>query len=673
MLSSVLLFLFLLFIYSFGVATSTQGADSGDIILSYYFAGVPHPPGYPLNTMLGWIFTRLPIGDNFAFRANYLSAFYTALALTILFNTVVKLVGNKILSLTGILVLAFTPLIWVYAHQAEVFQLNLVLTASSLFFLASWLKGSYKRKISKDSILAFLFLGLAVFHHQTSLLLLPLYIALLWVNKMLPLKKWKNNLVLFCAFILGILPYVFVPFAALRGTPLNWDTASNLEGFIRLITRADYGTFTATGDFIGFSMLARLVQVLWYFKVFLADFTWFGALFALSGALYLARINKALFLFLVSGALLTGPFFLFYASFPVTSSFLMGVSERFMFTSYVFTAILMVFGLKFIVNILLFFAKKIPVNKELIKLFVHLIFLLFPFALFLLNFEKADLSKANLASIISKDVMGGAKPPGIIFLGGDTVTMGSIYEYYVNKTNEKSVPVMSGRLVHASYRKEFMNLFPNLSYPEGFSTGQMSHSGAITGLIGMNSKNFPIFSLIKFPLDENQFEMVQEGILIRVYNKNQAPSNEEIRNKIVDNLSGTYFEKRQHQGGYLHFFEENVLETYASIYAANAEELNKRGYPSEARIYFEKALKIQPNMINSLLGMAVSFNKEKDCEKALVFASKAKELEPKQANIYETLSIVYGQCFNDKARAVEYLLKANEINSEKIDQSLENL
>ena len=84
-LFAIVLISFIVFILYFrGVASDVYGGDSGDIILSYFFAGVPHPPGYPLNTLLGAILTRLiPIGP-FAFKANLVSAVYMAFGVGLL-------------------------------------------------------------------------------------------------------------------------------------------------------------------------------------------------------------------------------------------------------------------------------------------------------------------------------------------------------------------------------------------------------------------------------------------------------------------------------------------------------------------------------------------------------------------------------------------------------------
>ena len=45
------------------------GTDGGDLITAAVTLGVPHPPGYPLYTTLGYVFAQLPIGT-VAFRLN---------------------------------------------------------------------------------------------------------------------------------------------------------------------------------------------------------------------------------------------------------------------------------------------------------------------------------------------------------------------------------------------------------------------------------------------------------------------------------------------------------------------------------------------------------------------------------------------------------------------------
>jgi len=52
--------------------------DSGELAVGSFYAGVPHPPGYPVWTVYTWLFTLLPI-SNIAFRVAISSAVAGAL------------------------------------------------------------------------------------------------------------------------------------------------------------------------------------------------------------------------------------------------------------------------------------------------------------------------------------------------------------------------------------------------------------------------------------------------------------------------------------------------------------------------------------------------------------------------------------------------------------------
>ncbi|MCK5851555.1 DUF2723 domain-containing protein, partial [bacterium] len=53
--------------------------DSGELITGAYKLGVPHPPGYPMWSILAKILTFIPVGD-VAYRVNLLSALCGALS-----------------------------------------------------------------------------------------------------------------------------------------------------------------------------------------------------------------------------------------------------------------------------------------------------------------------------------------------------------------------------------------------------------------------------------------------------------------------------------------------------------------------------------------------------------------------------------------------------------------
>src|SRR5436309_12584048 len=54
--------------------------DSGELAVGSYYAGVPHPPGYPVWTIYSWLFTALIPISNVAYRVAVSSAVAGALS-----------------------------------------------------------------------------------------------------------------------------------------------------------------------------------------------------------------------------------------------------------------------------------------------------------------------------------------------------------------------------------------------------------------------------------------------------------------------------------------------------------------------------------------------------------------------------------------------------------------
>src|SRR6266404_227833 len=67
-------------VYVWTLAPSVTLEYSGELVTAANTLGVPHPPGYPLWTMLAWLWQRIVPFGNIAWRVNLLSAFLGALA-----------------------------------------------------------------------------------------------------------------------------------------------------------------------------------------------------------------------------------------------------------------------------------------------------------------------------------------------------------------------------------------------------------------------------------------------------------------------------------------------------------------------------------------------------------------------------------------------------------------
>src|SRR5271157_4576646 len=80
-------------LYLYTMFPAFKNDDSPETITSAYTLGICHPPGYPLFTMAGKVFSLLPVGSP-AFRVNLFSVF---LAVIILFLSYFLIRRNTLL------------------------------------------------------------------------------------------------------------------------------------------------------------------------------------------------------------------------------------------------------------------------------------------------------------------------------------------------------------------------------------------------------------------------------------------------------------------------------------------------------------------------------------------------------------------------------------------------
>jgi hypothetical protein len=93
----IVLFAVLLTIYYETLQPSVPGGDAGELITEAYQLGLPHPPGYPLHTLLGYAFSHSPFWSSIGSAArdiNFLSSVCSAITGTTIY-CIAMLLNNK--------------------------------------------------------------------------------------------------------------------------------------------------------------------------------------------------------------------------------------------------------------------------------------------------------------------------------------------------------------------------------------------------------------------------------------------------------------------------------------------------------------------------------------------------------------------------------------------------
>lgn len=135
---------------------------------------------------------------------------------------------------------AFSPLTWTYAVGAEVFALNNLFAALLLHLLLVY---EQRGRDLKTALWGALASGLAMCNQHTIVLFeLPIIAWVLWTRRQ---TLWARELLLLStAFIIGLLPYVYLPLSgAWNPQPGSWGDTTTLKGLFDHVRRADYGTF----------------------------------------------------------------------------------------------------------------------------------------------------------------------------------------------------------------------------------------------------------------------------------------------------------------------------------------------------------------------------------------------------------------------------------------------
>jgi len=186
--------------YVFTLAPTVTLEDSGELAVASDYLGVPHPPGYPIWTLVTWLFqlafhwVKYNGHPNPAWSVGLASAAAGAgacglLALLISRSGKDLLAGTRAegsgagpwlraaAGATGGLLLAFSPVMWSQSVIVEVYSLNALFQMGVILLVYMWMK----RPARADYLYwaAFLF-GLGLTNHQTLLfLMLALVVAIL--------------------------------------------------------------------------------------------------------------------------------------------------------------------------------------------------------------------------------------------------------------------------------------------------------------------------------------------------------------------------------------------------------------------------------------------------------------------------------------------------------------
>ncbi|HYE79274.1 MAG TPA: DUF2723 domain-containing protein, partial [bacterium] len=162
-----------LLVYLLGACPVVYVGDAGDFVTASWTLGISHPPGYPLYTLLGWLFTHLPIPGGeapAAFRMNLMSGVFGAITSYLAYLLLARTTGVPLLALLGALAVTFSRALWTQATITEVYTLNTCFILWQWWLTVRYAEEGRPRRLWIWLLVA---MGLSLAHHYSILMFFP--------------------------------------------------------------------------------------------------------------------------------------------------------------------------------------------------------------------------------------------------------------------------------------------------------------------------------------------------------------------------------------------------------------------------------------------------------------------------------------------------------------------
>ena len=486
-----------------GLTFEHAGTDSGDLVTAAWTWGVPHPPGYPLYTLLAALFARLPVGPTIAYRVNLLSAFSAAGAagLVCLIAQLLypKEPHRRAISVATGLTFGFSSLLWSQAVISEVYALLAFIATLLLWLLLRWRAGGHDAHLWLASLL----LGLGLGNHLTIVFLAPATVVLLWGER----RRWFRVRVLVPAaglFLAGLLIYVYLPLAAMGQPPVNWGNPQTWQGFLWVVTAKQYQGFA-------FGLAPdQYLERLGSWALLLGDqFGWWGLVIALAGVGWWWRRERRFVLFALAWALPLGLYTYLYDT---------GDSYVYLLPLMMLLALFWGEGCRY----LLYLARRLRPAWQRAALVA---LLLLPAVSLVAHWQESDLSDEWTAHAYLSQALESVEPDSLIIVRGDRPTFALWYGLYVEERKPEAAIANGPMLAYIWYRDQLRHRYPDLTIQVPNVEGTLLWDDLVRELIRTNIDHRPIYATDPKDAWSEWFDFVkQDAPIYRVEPKTGSES-----------------------------------------------------------------------------------------------------------------------------------------------------
>ena len=566
-------------VYALTAARDVVVGDSGEFLAAAARLGVAHPPGYPLLVLLGHAFSWLPIGP-LPFRINFLAAVCGAAAVGFVCATAQRLGASRTGAIVASLVLAFNPLFWEWSLAIEAFPLNNVLAAALIYWLVRWNAEPAKTGFL---IAAALTGGLATSNHLTIVFLIPFVAIVMWRNR----RSIRIPTLLACAgsVFIGLLPYLYIPWAAARHPLVNWGSISSASGLLHHFLRSDYGTgrLVAAGAPSG-DPVERLVA-------FGASFTVLETLLVVTGLARAWRSGRWYFWATSGSALLAGPLFAAYANIDVGNLPLLWALRRFFLLPHVILAPLAAIGFTWLAELIVSRTERERQRAAVLSLAgVALAVVVVSAGL---RYPSIDQHDNHVARFFAEDILNSSPPRSVLLGLGDETVFPVAYVQSAEQQRPDVTLIMLGLFRSFEwYVAQLRQRDPDLVIP--FTRYDPTNAGStLRALVDANPGR--VFEIVGAPTDrslDGAYWMYRRGLVEEIEPMSKdigldAATSENDRLLASYRLPDTSRIRRN-------TFEIAILAKYTRGPAAMGDQFALMHLDRQAETWYRRALAIDP-------------------------------------------------------------------------------
>jgi hypothetical protein len=545
--------------------------------------GVAHPPGYPLWTMLGHLFTLLPIGS-LPFRVSVFTAVAAVGAVAVVYVTAWRLARSVVAATCAAAMLAIVPVFWTWSVLPEVFSLGALLGAGLIALLLVWHVERRPRWLIGASLVG----GLGMANQQTIALLAPAALYLMWIHRRDLSASVLARATL--AFLAGLLPYAYLPLAASRDPLWSWSDISSAGDLAAHVLRTSFGTGQLVGNAFlqGGSAVDRLV-------LFARSFNVAEAVLAAAGAAALYRRDRMAFWTVAIAFLLAGPAFVAYANVRVDLPVTQAALERFFLLPHVVAAPLVAVGMTSIAEWL-----RPRGAGARMEAAVAAPALAIAIAVAALSFGSIDQGSDRTARNFGDDILKTARRGHVLLANGDAAMMTTAYLSTIEGLRPDVTVVQTPLLMQEWYVRQLRRRHPALVLRAPRYDGT---AGTMRDLVEPNGRER--FDIAGGLLDDSlarTYGMYRRG-LVEELRPLGEPLTAEALAAVNEELLRTYrIPNRSAIAGKP--WDVLVLADYAFIAYDVAQAFERqRAYPP-AREWYERALAIDPDLVEARTALA---------------------------------------------------------------------